>query len=256
MDNAYEAIFLVSSSIAALLEQEGIRPDIVAGHGLGEYSAICAAGGLSLPDGLYFLSKYAQFYQELLNSFEARAIKAHHIASTKVEKICNAVATQQDLVSVAERLSDNASIVTGILDAVNQAEQEVLKLNGKTDEVPLQTGLHSSLMNPVVEQLAVYLEKVDFNDLQMPLIASFNGKTITKGEMVKEYIMQKINHMVRWDKVVEQLAKWDLIIKVGPGSKLSVELENRYPDKKIIAINKPVDIDVLKEMLAQKSTEE
>lgn len=257
MDYAYESIFLVSSSIAALLKQENIVPDIVAGFGVGEYSAIAAAQGLSLPDGLYFLSKYAQFYQELLNSFSARIIKINGLESGKVEKLCAELSTEQDIVSVAMNLSDKETVVSGIQARV-ELLAEAAKSAGakKIEELPLDVGLHSSLMLPVVEQLAVYLEKVDFKDLNVPLVESLQAKKLLKGDVVRSYIMKKINHTIKWHSVVDALASYDVLIEVGPGSKLSVKLADRYPNKKVMAINKPADIEILKNILNQNKLDE
>lgn len=249
MDFAYESIFLVSSSIAALLEQEGIRPDVVAGFGLGEYSAICAAGGLSLPDGLYFLSKYAQFYQELLSSLNVRAIRVQGLSCAKLQKICKAISTEPDFVSIGTRLADDDSIVTGIVEPVQQVEEKVRTIGAKILEMPLEMGLHSTLMLPVVEQLGVYLEKVDFKNLMIPLIESLDAKTLLKGDRVRYFIMKKINHMVRWDKVIDALEPYDIILEIGPGTTVNTQIANRFPNKQILTVNKPNDINSLKDIL-------
>jgi [acyl-carrier-protein] S-malonyltransferase len=249
MDYAYESIFLVSSAIAALLEQENIKPDIVAGFGVGEYSAICATGGLNLPDGLYFLSKYAQFYQELLSTISVRAIKVQGLAYSKVQKICASLATEQNYVSVAVRLTEHETIVAGIIAAVGQVEELVIAQEAKVMEMPVEMGLHSPLMMPVVDHLGVYLEKIDFKDLNVPLLESLDGKTVKAGDAIKHYSMKKIHHMIKWNKVVQALEDFDIIIQVGPGTKIVKNLIIRYPEKQILAINKPTDIDAIKKIL-------
>ncbi|MGE0206487.1 MAG: ACP S-malonyltransferase [Candidatus Babeliales bacterium] len=255
IDNAYEAIFLVSFSIAAYLKQEGIVPEVVAGFGLGEYSALSSTGGLNLPDGLYFLSKYAQFYQEFLTNADVRIIKVTKLALDRVEKIIEKTAKRDQGCSVAIRISDAEGILTGPSAAVERCQTALTDEGAKVKEMPLGAGLHSSLMDPVIDQLRAYLEKIDFHDLSVPLISSLTGKMISKGDVVKEYSMQRIQQTLYWNSVIDQLGKYDIIIEVGPGSTLSRGLAERYPDKKIIAVNKPVDLDVLKKIVLPQSIE-
>ena len=90
MEHAYPLLFLMSSSIAALLKQEGIQPDIVLGYNTGEYAAIHTAGGFSFPDGLYLLSKYHALYQELLATIEVAGMRVTGLSSSELEALCTA----------------------------------------------------------------------------------------------------------------------------------------------------------------------
>lgn len=245
-EHAYVAIFLVSSSIAGLLADKNIKPDIVAGYGLGEFSAVCAAKGLSLPDGLYFLSKYAHLYNDLLKTTDVRVILVGGVAAREVEKICAATLKEKDTVaSVAIYLADNSCIVSGTKAGVSHVEQVLDQMNATVKEFPVEGGLHSPLMDPVVDGLRAYLEKIDFKNLAHPLIANRDGKLVYEGPDVKDAIMQTINGPIRWDRVVEGFAEMDTIIQVGPGSSLIPMMQLVYPDKHFFAVNKPGDVQAL-----------
>jgi [acyl-carrier-protein] S-malonyltransferase len=253
IENAYVAIFLVGSSLAALLRQEGINPDLVVGYDLGEYTAISAAGGLSLPDGLYFLSKYAQFYGEVLDNLEVRAIKIDGLSPKKVKEICNLYANSIPL-TIAAYISTDSCIVTGITGRLSSLEEHIEKDDIRVTEMPVEAGLHSDLMNPVVEHLAAYLEKIDFNDLVVPLISNIDGRLLNKRDEIKTIIMKKLTHPVHWDKAIAALKNYDLIIEIGPGTTLRQLVMQEYPEKKVISVNKPTDIVAVKEIIYGMNT--
>lgn len=250
LENAYESIFLVSTSIAAVLFEKGLHVDMVTGYGVGEYSAICSVGGLTLPDGLYFLSKYAQFYQEVLESLSVRSIMIEGIPVETITSMCADLSKDDKAIAVGVQLSKNACVVSGDVPLITQMEDYAIEQKATVKNMPIESGLHSSLMDPVAEQLNVYLQKVDFNDLQVPLLASIDGSMVTEGDTVRSCIMKKINTTVRWDRVMDELSAYDLIIEVGPGSKLSKMITDWYPKKTVISINKPADIEALQKIVA------
>ncbi len=254
--NAYEAIFLVSAAIAAVLFEKGLHIEVVAGYGVGEYSAICSVGGLTLPDGLYFLSKYAHFYKEVLNTLSVRSIIIEGVTVTKIATMCTDMSKDGQEIAISVRLSKNLCIVSGHTPLISRLEEYSIKDGAIVSNVPIEAGLHSSLMDPVAEQLSVYLQKVDFNDLRIPLLASIDGKMVTEGDTVRNCIMKKINTTVRWDKIMSGLADYDLIIEVGPGSKLSKMVTHCYPEKTVITINKPADIEELQKIVAPDENEQ
>lgn len=256
MRNAYTAIFLVSSAIASLLKEKGIKPDVVAGFNQGEYAALLAAGGWTLPDGLYLLNKFAGFYQELLDSMDAAAFCIKGLHATDIETAATAINRRsKDKVYVALYETEYQHIVAGNAPAVKKlcdvvdskgAEQKIIM---KPED--LAVGLHSSLMNPVIERYKMYLEKTDFHDLDVCMMESLNGECIERGILTKERVIKRINSPVIWPKVMEGLALYDIIIQVGPGMQLAAWASHMYPHKKVMAINKPADIMELERIIQE-----
>jgi len=250
MDNAYPAIFLVSCAIYALLKEEGIKADIVAGYNLGEYAALHAAGGISFPDGLYLLTKYAHFYQEALPALDVGILHIKGISTITLEKACKESSQGQYSAHIALYNSPTDHIVSGNTQALEVVRGIIAADPEATiKELPVAVGLHSPLMNQVMEKQAVYLEKVDFKDLSIPLICSAQSCIVENAEHVRKRIIEHINTPINWTKVINALAPYDLIIEVGPGSTLTTMVKEKYPDKLCISINKKSDIIDLKKMI-------
>ena len=253
MNHAYTATFLVSSAIVGLLLEQGIRPDVVAGYNQGAFAAIFAGKGISLPDGLYLLNKYASFFESVLKDLDVSAIRVQGIATKALEGICAKASNSQEQASIAIYQAPTLNIVTGDAKAVQAVRDMASKFSEKhtidIDPMGIEVELHSELMSPVVEQFRMYLEKVDFKDLMIPMIESVGGTKIEQGDQVRNLVIKRITSSIEWTKVEKQLEPYDIIIEVGPGTMLSDLAKNRYPDKTVMAINKQADIDELKKIL-------
>jgi [acyl-carrier-protein] S-malonyltransferase len=258
IENAYVSIFLVSSAIYALLKSEGIEPSAVAGYNTGEYAAYYAAGGLNFPDGLYLLKKYASFYQELLNTVDVQVIEVMGIPSRQLEDICFKVnAYAKNLVSIAIYKTATDHLVVGDSDSLEQLRDLLAQEEGATiSDASIEVGLHSPLMNPVVNQFKIYLEKVDCRNVSVPLYSCSDAHPIERGSQICEHIVRHINAPIRWAQVMAALASYDLLVEVGPGSMLSNLVKKVYPKKQTIAINKRADIDELARLIANNTTDQ
>ena len=256
MRNAYTSIFLVSSSIIGLLAAKGIHPEVVAGFNQGEYAALFAAGGWTLPDGLYLLNKFAAFYQEVLDEIDVAAIHISGITAFDLEALCFQVNSySEDQVIIAIYETENEHIITGGFHAIERMRDLIVQKNdnAQIEAVDLAIGLHSSLMNPVIERYRMYLEKVDFNDLKVCMLESLNGECIEKGIRTKERVIQRINSPIFWTKVIEGLAPYDILIQVGPGNQLAHWAAQVYPNKHVMAINTTADIEKLERIIEKNN---
>ena len=248
IQNAYPTIFLVQSAIAALLQQEGIEPYVVAGYNTGEYAALFAAKAMSFPDGLYLLHKYALSHQELLDELkEVGIVRVTGISAQELEALCKEVRDTGAAVHVALQVSENEHFVSGLVPAIERVRELLAALPGvKVKAGQAEFGLHSPLMDPVAGRMSMYLEKVDFHDLAIPLVSGVNGEIITTKDAVRTNIIAHINNCVRWPQVIAQLESCDVIIEIGPGDSLHQTVQECYPNKQIITVNKPEDIEIVK----------
>lgn len=252
LNHTYTALFLVSSALYAVLKEQGIEPSIAAGYNVGEYAAMHAAGSLSLPDGLYLLNKYANFYQEFLRNVDVAALRVHGIAARELKTFCVEASQKNNQVSIAIYESATHHIVTGDSIAIMRLRELLGEVKGiKVKDENVQVGLHSELMLPVVEQVKMYLEKVDFRDTTIPLIINADAKAVRNGDDIKQTVLAQIHKPVLWAQSVELLADCELIIEVGPGKQLSSLLAERYPDKQMVAINTKADIEQLKTIMGE-----
>ena len=252
IEHAYVSIFLLSVATAALLKQENIIPDEVAGYGIGEVSAIAVANGLSLPDGLYFLNKYAQFYQEFLyNNSNMQMLRIEGIAPSTMSKYCKIV--NADLAVIETEIQQ---IVSGKKQSLDDLKELIKVQKQFIQEVPVEQGLHSSLMLPVVDQLIKYLEKIDFKDLDIPFFSTVDASLNKKKELIKKRIIKQFYSSIHWNKMMKHCAHWDLIIEIGPVMKISKLLKQKYPEKLFFQVQKWSDIEELKRIINEHTTTE
>lgn len=250
MGNAYTATFLISCSIAALLKEQGIVPCMAAGISFGEFAAIHAAGGMSFPDGLYLLNKFATFYQESLETMPVGALRVTKIVGDDLQALCQLVNKMHERVDVAVYTAHGDYIVSGTHEALEALKQQLaMHTQAKVVEAPIEYGLHSPLMEPVAKLLRLYLEKVDFKDLAFPVLSNLDAKNVASAAEVKKHVINQLLNPVRWPDTIEQLAGYDLYIEVGPGTALAGMVKEKYPDKLVVSVNKITDLKDLKKLV-------
>jgi [acyl-carrier-protein] S-malonyltransferase len=251
IDNAYTAIFLVGASICAVLKEAGINFDMVAGYDHGEYTALFAADGINFPDGLYLLHKLSSFYQEVLTNADIHALLVSGVLMQDLAALCASASSNGDgQVSIALHRTKVEHIVAGNMAAVEKLKKMLTKYeHAKVQSTSVELGLHSPVFNTVADQFKMYLEKVDFNDLKVPLLSCSDGAPIEQGAAVKRHVIDHINSPIRWDKIMESLADADLVIEVGPGTQLVGLISAMYPEKKVMTASKCSDIEEIKSFL-------
>ncbi|HKS27990.1 MAG TPA: ACP S-malonyltransferase [Pyrinomonadaceae bacterium] len=217
---------ILTTSIAALraMEEAGLAgPDFVAGHSLGEYSALVAAGSLSLSDAVRTVRARGRYMQEAapVGSGAMAAIMGADLGV--VMESCNEAA-QGEVCSPANINSANQVVIAGDSAAVDRAV-ELLKERGAKRAIRLNVSapFHCALMNPARDRLAEDLEKLDFQDLRVPLITNVDASAITSGGEAKDALVRQVSSPVRWHESVTYLQGQgvDTFVEVGPGKVLS-----------------------------------
>lgn len=252
VSNAYLAIFLTDIALYTLLLELGMQPDVVAGYGIGRYAALYVAGGFSFPDALYLLNKYSTFYQEFLDhKHNLKMIAAQGLSLRKMRMLCNDIGGETGALFISAVHSDDSQIIVGQAKLVNKLELALGNLSDQIvmQDLPLGWGLHSELAQEFVTNFKIYLGKVDFKNLTMPVLSNLNGKIINSSKAVKKELIEAELSPVMWQKVVQGLAGCDIIIEVGPGSRLAGELQKTYPDKIVLVLNKKDDIIKIKALV-------
>jgi len=255
INNAYTSLFLVGSSIFALLKELEIEPDIVAGYNNGEFAAMFAGGCFSFPDGLYLLNKYSTFFIEALENKSVDAVRIIGVPTEKLEKICLQVSVDEGMAFIAMYHGATDHIVAGHAHQIEQI-RDILGSDQQVtiERVDAEMGLHSQLMDPVLDQFKIYLEKVDFRDMRIPFLSSLNGQLISKGQEVKDSFINHINSPLVFTRVLNGLLPYDVIIIACPGEKLSQIIKKQYPEKKVVSIARGADIEALKGIFAKELT--
>ncbi len=254
--NAQTSIFLVSAAFFALLKDKyGIVPDIVAGHSSGEYAAIFAAGGMTFPDALYLLKKRSLFMEEATQAFPGTMIAVLGLNFDALDAICKKYDDPTGITRVAEIVNYNAPeqlVVSGTVAVLEEVAKEVRAAGGKVLQLNVAGAFHSRLMQEAEKQFALYMVKVDFKDLQVPLVNNIHAQPVITNEQIKDSLVRQMSSHVLWWPAMQQFNSCDVIIEVGPGNKLAKILKRAWPDKHIFTLNTPAELEQLLTFLGKE----
>lgn len=222
--NTQPAILTTSIAAYKAMEEEGFpKPDYVAGHSLGEYSALVAAESLSLSDAIKTVRNRGTYMQEsvAVGIGTMAAILGSDLKA--VEDACNEAADRQ-ICMPANINSPKQIVIAGHKVAVEKA-CKILKNNGAKRTVMLNVSapFHCGLMKPAQEKLKLDFKELKFKDLKFPIIENVSAKENSSGENVAKALMEQVSSTVRWLQSVEYLIEngVDTFVEVGPGKVLS-----------------------------------
>ncbi len=213
------AIFLHSVILAKTLENE-IKPDMAAGHSLGEFSALVAAGALSFEDGLRLVSARAQAMQKACELKPSTMAAIIALSDEKVDEICSSV---DGVVVCANYNCPGQLVISGEIEAVNEACEKA-KAAGAKRALPLKVGgaFHSPCMEPARAELAAAIEATPFHAPICPVYQNVDAKPHTDPAEIKANLVAQLTAPVRWTKTVENMIADGAteFIEIGPGKVL------------------------------------
>src|SRR5262245_11516885 len=222
-ENTQPAILVTSIAVCRVLEEKGIRPDFVAGHSLGEYSALVAAGSLKLSDAVSLVRRRGQYMQEAVPVGVGAMAAILGLEVSAVYDVCERAAEGQ-VVSPANLNSQLQTSIAGNREAVERAAA-LAKQAGAKRAIMLQVSapFHCALMKPAEERLAVDLANLPFADLRMPLVANVDAAVANRGDEARKNLERQVSRPVRWRESVERLLAEGVtrFVEVGPGSVLT-----------------------------------
>ena len=216
------AILTTSLAIYRLLAEKGIRPDMVAGLSLGEYSALVAAGALDFKTAVALVAKRGAFMEEAAPVGSGKMVAVLNANVTLIEDACQ-TASQLGVVSPANYNTPGQIVIGGDVAAVDKAV-ELLKEAGVKRLIPLNVSgpFHTALLKPASEQLAQVLAETEFADFQLPLVGNTEADIMETGR-IKELLTRQVMEPVRlYDSIAKmQEAGVTEFIEIGPGKVLS-----------------------------------
>jgi len=223
-ENTQPAILTVSIAALRVLESEGFpKPDFVAGHSLGEYSALVAAGALSLTDAVRTVRARGRYMQEAV-PVGVGAMAAILGASLEVVMAACADAAEGQVCSAANINSPGQVVIAGDIAAIDRAIA-LLQERGARRAMKLNVSapFHCALMQPAQERLAVDLNSIPFKNLSTPLVTNVDAKAIELGAEARDALVRQVSQPVRWLESVEFLIGQGVqsLIEIGPGKVLS-----------------------------------
>jgi [acyl-carrier-protein] S-malonyltransferase len=242
---------ILTTSIAALrtLQAEtGMQPDFVAGHSLGEYSALVCAGALGFADAVRTVRQRGTFMQEAVPVGTGAMAALLGIERDELVSICHEAA-QGEVVSAANFNSPGQIVIAGHAGAVARAI-EVAKGRGyrKAMLLPVSAPFHCALMQPAATRLAGVLAQVAVADPQVPVISNVEALPNLDGNRVKELLVAQVCAPVRWDESVQKMAALGVThyIEIGPGKVLSGLVKRIVKDADIANFESSANLDGLR----------
>ncbi|MDA9213164.1 ACP S-malonyltransferase [bacterium] len=213
------AIFIHSMAILKILG-ESFKPDLVAGHSLGEFSALVAAGVLNYEDGLKLVSIRAKAMQKSCEKTNGTMAAILALDNNVIEKICKDV---EGVVVAANYNCPGQVVISGELNAVKLACEKLSDAGARRALLlPVGGAFHSELMIDAKEELSLAIEKATFSDPICPIYQNVNAKADTSVEKIKENLISQLTSPVKWNQSIDQMIKngTTQFIEIGPGQVL------------------------------------
>lgn len=211
------AVFLHSVVLAKVL---GVKPDAVAGHSLGEFSALVVAGALSFEDGLRLVSKRAMAMQRACEAQPGTMAAILALPDEKIEEVCESI---DGVVVAANYNCPGQLVISGAVEAVNLACEKMKEAGARRALVlPVGGAFHSPLMEPTRRELEEAIEAAEFHTPVCPIYQNVDAKPHTSPEEIKKNLIAQLTAPVRWTQIVEQMASDGItsFVELGPGSVL------------------------------------
>lgn len=234
--NAQPAILLVSIVAFEAVRGEGIEPHFVAGHSLGEYSALVAARAFRLADALRTVRKRGEFMQEAVPPGLGAMAAILGLEESSVFEICQE-ANGVGVVEVANLNAPDQIVISGQMEAVKAAAELAKAKGGKARFLQVSAPFHSSLMRPARERLAWVLQDVPIDTPRFPVVANVDAEPYQEASEVREKLVKQVTSPVRWTASIQRLIREGVgtFVELGPGAVLS-NLIKRI-DKKVRMLN-------------------
>ena len=246
-ENTQPALVTVSAAVLAVLAGRGLAPDYVAGHSLGEYSALIAVGSLKLSAAVKLVRNRGRYMQEAVPAGVGAMAAILKLPEGALDGILQQAA-EGEVVSAANFNSPDQVVIAGHAGAVNRAIP-LAKAAGARRAVllPVSAPFHCSLMKPAQYRLRADLDTAEFLDLAMPLVNNWQAREIHTGADAREGLFQQVPNPVRWVETIRYLAGQGVtrFIEVGAGSVLTGLLRSIDPALTGIAVGQPADLDKL-----------
>jgi [acyl-carrier-protein] S-malonyltransferase len=222
-ENTQPSILTVSVAAYRALEKRGVKPDFVAGHSLGEYSGLVAAGGLDFSSAVRLVRARGRYMQEAVPAGEGAMAAILGLPPAEVFEICKKAA-DNEVVSPANLNSPEQTVISGNAAAVKRAVEIASQSGAKRAVIlPVSAPFHCALMAPAQKRLEHDLRAVNFTALKIPLITNVDAEAITTGDEAREALIRQVTSPVRWlDSVHEMIESGvTIFVEVGPGKVLS-----------------------------------
>ena len=251
-ENTQPAILTMSVAAWRVLDARGFRPDVVAGHSLGEYSAHVAAGTLAFADAVRLVHHRGQYMQEAVPVGHGAMAAILGLDEDGVRAACDEAA-QGEVVSPANLNAPGQIVIASTAAAVARAG-ELAKARGAKRVIPLQVSapFHCALMAPAEARLAPELRSVRAHDPRVPVVANVDAEPKRDAASAIDALIRQVSSPVRWDATVRRLASDGVTayVEVGPGTVLSGLIKKAARDAAVLNLDQPAGLAAIAALFA------
>jgi [acyl-carrier-protein] S-malonyltransferase len=244
-ENTQPALLTVSIAAFSVLKSRGIAADFVAGHSLGEYSALVAAGALDFAGAVKLVRKRGRYMQEAVPAGVGAMAALLKMPEEKLAGVLEEAA-QGEVVTAANFNTPEQVVIAGHAGAVNRA-MELAKSAGARRAVllPVSAPFHCPLMKPAQDRLKADLDAAEFRDLQVPLINNWQAREVRTGAEARQGLFQQVPNPVRWSESMRRLIANGVtrFIECGAGGVLCGLIRNIDPSAAALKFGEAADLD-------------
>lgn len=238
--NTQPALLTTSIAMLAAVRELGIEPDFVAGHSLGEYCALVAAGVMSFEDAVRTVRARGEFMEQAVPGGQGGMAAVLGADREKLAELCAAITAEGSVVEMANVNCPGQIVVSGSVQGV-QAVVERGKEAGAKRVIPLEVSgpFHSSLMKPAAERLAAALANVDIRDARIPVVANVTADSVLEAEFIRRLLVEQVVSPVLWeDSVAWMIAQGvDTFVEIGSGTVLAGLIKKVDKQVQVLSIN-------------------
>lgn len=253
-ENTQPAILTVSCLLYDLLRKKGIRPDYVAGHSLGEYSALYAAGVFSFEDAVYGVRQRGLHMEKAVPAGEGTMAAVLGLEADVLDELCRKVSAEGNPVQLANLNSPGQIVISGSVQGVSKASA-LASESGARRVVPLSVSgpFHSSLMKPAAEAMRQTLDTLSIHHAEIPVVANSTATEETQVDEIRTHLIEQLYSPVRWVESIERLKAngVDTYIEVGPGKVLSGLIKKIHRGARILSVCDIASLDSVSEQLKE-----
>lgn len=243
--NTQPSILTVSTAaLWAFREQCDIEPAFVAGHSLGEFSALVAAGAMTFEDAVRTTRRRGQLMQDAVPPGQGAMAAVMKLDDAVIEEVC-LLESVDDIVSPANFNSPEQTVISGGKQAVERASAELKKRGGRVIPLKVSAPFHCRLMEPAARGLDTFLEEVTFSPPRIPIVSNVEATPNSDPGRVRELLVKQVTSPVRWTESMRLLLSEgvDRFVEFGPGNVLAGLLRKIDPEAKVVSVGAPENIE-------------
>ena len=239
-DVVQPALFVCASAAFRVLEAEGIRPTVVAGHSLGEYAALVAAGAIDFAAALRAVAERGAAMQEAAEASPGAMTALLGLAPDEAADVCR-IAGRGDVLAVANENSPSQTVLSGTVAAIERAEELARSRRVKAVRLKVAGGFHSPLMQSALPRVRAAIAGLEFRPPRVRVIPNVSGRPTSTPQELRDLLSRQLLSPVRWSRTMEAIAASgvDLMVEAGPSDVLTRLARRSIRDIRAVAVGNP-----------------